>query len=107
MISRAQDSDHYHEHIDALREGKRQGMMRIMRIGMPDDCPAYLRMDALNEEWAQKNHGQSLRRLNERGGLSASEAAAIIERRRWRQMPIAFALDVVKRYAVSETPSHE
>ncbi len=37
----------------------------------------------LNEEWARKNHGQSLARLAERGGLDAGEALAIIERRPW------------------------
>ena len=39
--------------------------------------------DSLNEEWAQRNHGQSLDRLNERGGLGSDEALAIIEKRKW------------------------
>jgi hypothetical protein len=54
-------------------------------------------MDVLNEEWAQKNHYQTLTRLAERGGLSLCEAAAIIQRRPWRQMSDADALEVLKK----------
>lgn len=38
--------------------------------------------------WAQakKNHGQTLERLAERGGLSISELAAVLEDREWRRM---------------------
>lgn len=43
-----------------------------------------IRMDVLNERQAQLNHGQSLKRLNERGGISPHEALAIIELRRLR-----------------------
>ncbi len=41
---------------------------------------------APHEAQAQINHGQSLERLAERGGLSPCEALAIIEDRRWRRM---------------------
>ena len=51
----------------------------------------------LNEEWAQNNHGQSLARLQERGGLCPTEALAIIERRRWRAMDADEALHEVLR----------
>ena len=51
--------------------------MPLMRTGLA------VRMDLLNEQWAQKNHGQSLERLAERGGLSVEEALAIAERRQW------------------------
>jgi hypothetical protein len=43
-----------------------------------------IRMDLLNEQQALINHGQSLGRIAERGGLSPCEALAIINRRRWR-----------------------
>jgi hypothetical protein len=59
--------------------------------------PLRLVMRTLNEEWAQKNHNQSLERLADRGGLGLSEAAAIIERRKWRSMTDAEALEVIKR----------
>lgn len=39
-----------------------------------------------HERQAQINHGQSLERLAQRGGLGASEAIAIIEGRRWRDV---------------------
>ena len=45
-----------------------------------------------HEQQARKNHGQSLKRLKERGGLSVSEAVAILEDRAWFQMPIALAV---------------
>ena len=45
-----------------------------------------------HEEQARSNHGgQSLKRLAERGGLSACEALAVLEDRRWRRMPSAEA----------------
>lgn len=36
-----------------------------------------------HEEQALVNHGQSLQRLAERGGLSYNEALAVLEDRRW------------------------
>lgn len=39
-----------------------------------------------HEAQAKKNHGQSLERLAERGGLSACEAIAILEDRDWKRM---------------------
>ena len=44
-----------------------------------------IRMDLLNEEHAQRNHGQSLSRLAERGGIDLQEALAIIELRKWKR----------------------
>ncbi len=40
-------------------------------------------MIAPHEDQARKNHGQSLQRLNERGGLSPAEAVAVLEGREW------------------------
>jgi len=45
-----------------------------------------VRMDMLNEEQAKLNHGQSLKRLAERGGLCADEVLAIIEQRSWKKV---------------------
>lgn len=55
-----------------------------------------------SEEWAQRNHGQSLSRLAERGGLGWCEAAAIIERREWRRMDAAEAEAVVRSILTSQ-----
>ena len=38
------------------------------------------------EEQAFKNHGQSLQRLAERGGLSYDEALAVLEDRSWSRV---------------------
>lgn len=39
-----------------------------------------------HERQAMRNHGQTLERLAERGGLAACEAVAIIEDRKWHRM---------------------
>ena len=51
-------------------------------------APRYVRWSALNEEQAQRNHGQSLDRLAQRGGLSPEEIVFNVERRGldWKQM---------------------
>lgn len=59
--------------------------------------PFAVRMDLLNEEQAQANHWQSLTRLRERGGLSLCEAAAIAERRRWREQKVSEAAEAIAR----------
>lgn len=51
----------------------------------------------LNEDWAQRNHGQSLKRLAERGGLSPCEAIAIMDRRRWRSIPPKRAIEIIDK----------
>jgi len=39
-----------------------------------------------HEKQAQHNHGQTLNRLAERGGLGPSEAVVIIQNRPWRHL---------------------
>lgn len=41
---------------------------------------------APHEKQAYSNHSQSLKTLNERGGLSPCEAVAVLEDRQWRAM---------------------
>lgn len=45
------------------------------------NCPQEIPMSILNEGQAQWNHGQSLKRLAERGGIDLKEALAIIHRK--------------------------
>jgi len=49
-------------------------------------------MIAPHEAQAQRNHGQTLKRLAERGGLAVCEALAVLEDRRWERMPKAKAM---------------
>ena len=51
-----------------------------------------IRGAALDNNQALKNHGQSLWRLAERGGVSPAEALAIAERREFSKMSDAEAL---------------
>jgi hypothetical protein len=67
------------------------------------DCPLTIPDSLLNEEQAQRNHGQTLKRLNERGGLGPCEAIAIIEKRRWHKMDQREAIDMLKELS-KETP---
>lgn len=51
-------------------------------------CPASISwaLIAPHERQALRNHSQSLKRLAERGGLSACEAVAVLEDREWHKM---------------------
>lgn len=52
---------------------------------------------APHEEQAHKNHGQTLHRLAERGGLTFCEMVAIIENVHWRETFKLSAIDALKR----------
>lgn len=51
------------------------------------DCPMEVPMEWLSEDMARTNHGQTLKRLKERGGLSPRELWSNIERRPLRDGP--------------------
>jgi hypothetical protein len=57
-----------------------------------------------HREQAQKNHGQALERLAERGGLGPDEMLAIIEGRRWHAMDEADALAQLKALVQPAAP---
>lgn len=44
------------------------------------DCPVQVPMSILSEDWAMCVHSQSLKRLNERGGLGAREILINMDR---------------------------
>lgn len=46
-------------------------------------CPKLFPMHLLSEEQAMSNHGQSLKRLKERGGLGVVELLAVYHREKW------------------------
>jgi hypothetical protein len=57
--------------------------MPIMRATLLANIP--MAVLAPHEKQALQNHGQTLEKLASRGGLSASEALAVLEDRPWRQ----------------------
>ncbi len=63
--------------------GKKMRGMPIMAKGA---LPLPWSIIEPHEAQALKNHGQTLERLAERGGLSACEAVAILEDRSWHRM---------------------
>ena len=64
-----------------------------------DDCPESIPWELVEPHtWqALKNHGQSIARLAERGGLDPSELVAIFERRPWRKMTMRDAVNRLKQ----------
>jgi hypothetical protein len=69
---------------------------RVLNNRNYKNCPKFINWDALNEEWAQKNHYQSLEMLNRRGGLDPTEIVANIENREWHRMDIDEAIERIK-----------
>lgn len=66
--------------------------------------PLAIRAALLSEAQAQANHGQTLTRLAERGGLSLSEAAALALRRKWAPMTADDAMAALKTAAERYVP---
>ena len=62
------------------------------------DMPTEIPWDMLNEDMAQKNHGQTLKRLNERGGLGVTECLSNINKTRlqFREEKIEDVLELNK-----------
>jgi hypothetical protein len=54
--------------------------MKILTCHKHKGCPAEFPDELLDEQWAQRIHGQTLKRLNERGGLSPSEIICNVEK---------------------------
>lgn len=73
-----------------MSDARTQGEKGFPVHGYPEypGAPAYVRWSALNEEWAQRNHSQSLDALAARGGMSPEEIIFNVDRRRldWREM---------------------
>jgi hypothetical protein len=72
-----------------LRPGEQRELDPIRRAALSafaQPLPLPWNVIAPHEDQALKNHGQTLARLRERGGLSACEAVAILEDREWRKM---------------------
>lgn len=73
--------------------------MPIMRTGM------MVRMSLLDENQALINHGQTLSRLKERGGISACEALAIAEKRKWKFQSAPECMTILQKLAEDECPT--
>ena len=75
--------------LTAERDALRGAWMPLLGTGLA------LPMGLLNEQQAQRNHGQSLARLAERGGLGPSEALAVAERRQYQHRDFVKALEAL------------
>jgi hypothetical protein len=68
--------------------------MPILRKSNIVGLPASVVIPMDRQDWARRNHSQSLERLAERGGLSPTEAIAIMLGRPWQAM----AIDEIRQY---------
>lgn len=59
-------------------------MRKYAALGCPKSIPWAV--IAPHERQADRNHGQTLKQLASRGGLSACEAVAVLEDRDWTRM---------------------
>lgn len=57
--------------------------------------PLAIDFSALDEATAQRNHGQTLTKLKERGGVSYSEAVALVKRARYENILTVDALIIL------------
>jgi len=74
-------------------------MMPIRRSGFS------LSFDVLDETLAQRQHGQSLARLAERGGMSPVEALALVSAKHWYRYPETWAIDALRPLTRPIVPS--
>ena len=73
------------------------GMRKYEALDCPKSVPWSL--VAPHERQADRNHGQTLARLAERGGLSACELVAVLEDRDYRRMTDEAAVTRLKQLA--------
>lgn len=73
-------------------------MPLLARHGEGDCFPATIEIPMDREPQAIRNHGQTLARLKERGGLAPSEAVAIMLRKRWESLPRDHLTDYFIRF---------
>ncbi len=79
----------------------REDIAVLERLGCPRSVPWSV-LEPYAEQ-AMRFHGQTLEKLAERGGLSPSEVAAVIEDRNWT--PMAWRESVIVLLAALEGPS--
>lgn len=68
------------------------------------NCPKEVPMELLSEKQAQRNHSQTLSRLNERGGCVPSEIYALIACVDWAKRDEGQCIDWINR-VVEKTKS--
>lgn len=72
---------------------------------MPVMSSKYLKsmpMAMLNDKQAMKNHGQTLSRLAERGGICPAEALAIMDGHRWGVVKVCDENDLLLLHRVEK-----
>lgn len=68
------------------------------------NCPKKIPFGLLSEEWAQRNHSQTLQRLAERGGLYPNEMIANIAKRKIMVQDIAMCIISINIHLANFSP---
>lgn len=106
--TRLHGADTVREAMDARKRAREEARAKeafpVLGAHKYAGCPAQVRKSELNEDWAQKIHGQTLGQLARRGGLSPAEILVNIERRPYSafgQITAQAALEAVFRIALA------
>ena len=94
MLCTRYGCDHVGDHITALggrcATHSKDPLMTLVQVSRPNQRVTWREVPfsliAPHARQAQENHGQTLQRLEERGGLCESELLAVLEDRPWRSM---------------------
>lgn len=71
--------------LEQPEEGAIEQLFPVHRNSRPEHSPEFVPMSVLSEEWAEKNHGQSLQKLCNRGGMSVVEIAMNVMGRAFKE----------------------
>lgn len=76
------------------------------------ECPKQIPDEILDERWAAVIHSQTLKRLNERGGMSPSEVLLNIRKGSYKDLvsipeAIPVLIEIVKKYELSKLQGEE
>ena len=82
------------------KEDNRFPVLHHYRRDPNDGMPDFVEWSALSEEQARANHGQTLTRLAERGGLSPREIVANVKRKGYYD--VANISDVAAKIVVTK-----
>lgn len=70
------------------------------------NCPSEFPDELLDNTWALRIHGQTLARLNERGGMSPMEIVVNMERKNYRSFDILKKGECVEKLVTALKNQH-
>ncbi|MCK5612318.1 hypothetical protein KAR91_61165, partial [Candidatus Pacearchaeota archaeon] len=86
-----------------LSQSAVQGFVMPIMLDGGEKWDRKVPFSMLSEAQAQENHGQTLKRLADRGGLAPSEAIAIINGGGWKPVSDKIGLEILTHRLDGET----